>query len=53
MGLYQQVEQLILADLPLMPLYYGHDDVVVKPYVQNLMLPPVVMPYLRYVTIAQ
>ena len=53
MGLYQQIEQLILADLPLMPLYYGRDHVVVKPYVQNLMLPPVVMPYLRYVTIAQ
>ncbi len=53
MGLYQQAEQLILADLPMMPLYYGHNDVVVKPYVKNLMLPPVVMPYLRYVTIAQ
>ena len=53
MTLYQQVEQLILADVPWVPLYYGRDHVVVKPYVKNFMLPPVVMPYLRYVTIEQ
>ena len=53
MTLYQQVEQLILADVPWVPLYYGRDHVVVKPYVKNFMLPPVVMPYLRYVTIDQ
>ncbi len=50
---YQQIEQLILADLPAMPLYYGRDHLVVKPYVQNLISAPLVMPYLRYVTIAQ
>ncbi len=53
MTLYQQVEQLILADVPWVPLYYGRDHVVVKPYVKDFMLPPVVMPYLRYVTIDQ
>jgi oligopeptide transport system substrate-binding protein len=53
MALYQQTEQLILADVPWVPLYYGRDHVVVKPYVKNFMLPPVVMPYLRYVTIEQ
>jgi oligopeptide transport system substrate-binding protein len=53
MALYQQTEQLILADVPWVPLYYGRDHVVVKPYVKNFMLPPVVMPYLRYVTIDQ
>jgi len=51
MSLYQQIEQLILADTPWVPLYYGRDHVVVKPYVKNFMLPPVVMPYLRYVAI--
>jgi oligopeptide transport system substrate-binding protein len=53
MGIYQQTEQLILADMPWIPLYYDRDHVVVKPYVKNFMLPPVVMPYLRYVTIAE
>jgi oligopeptide transport system substrate-binding protein len=51
MALYQQVEQKILADMPWVPLYYGRDHVVVKPYVKNYMLPSIVMPYLRYVTI--
>jgi len=53
MALYQQVEQTILGDAPWIPLYYGRDHVVVKPYVKNFMLPPIVMPYLRYVTIEQ
>ena len=53
MALYQQVEQKILADMPWVPLYYGRDHVVVKPYVKNYMLPSIVMPYLRYVTIEQ
>ena len=53
MTIYQQAEQLVLADVPWVPLYYGRDHVVVKPYVKNFMLPPVVMPYLRYVTIDQ
>jgi len=53
MSLYQQAEQLILADMPWVPLYNGRDHVVVKPYVKNYMLPPVVMPYLRYVSIEQ
>jgi len=51
MALYQQAEELILADAPWIPLYYGRDHVVVKPYVKDFMLPPVVMPYLKYVTI--
>ena len=53
MAIYQQAEQLILADMPWVPLYYGRDHVVVKPYVKNFILPPMVMPYLRYVTIDQ
>jgi len=53
MSLYQQVEQLILADMAWLPLYYDRDHVVVKPYVKNFMLPPIVTPYLRYVTIEQ
>ena len=53
MALYQQAEQIILGDMPWVPLYYARDNVVVKPYVKNFLLPPIVMPYLRYVTIEQ
>jgi oligopeptide transport system substrate-binding protein len=53
MALYQQAEQIILADAPWIPLYYFRDHVVVKPYVKDFMLPAIVMPYLRYVTIEQ
>ncbi|MGA2285450.1 MAG: peptide ABC transporter substrate-binding protein [Dehalococcoidia bacterium] len=51
MALYQQAEQIIVGDMPWIPLYNPQDNVVVKPYVKNFSLPPIVMPYLRYVTI--
>ncbi len=51
MALYEQVEQIIVNDTPWIPLYNQRDNVVVKPYVKNFFLPPIVMPYLRYVTI--
>jgi oligopeptide transport system substrate-binding protein len=53
MALYQQAEQIILGDLPWIPLYYGRDHVVVKPYVKNFLLPAMVIPKLRYVTLAK
>jgi oligopeptide transport system substrate-binding protein len=51
MALYEQAEQIIVGDSPWIPLYNARDNVVVKPYVKNFFLPPIVMPYLRYVTI--
>ncbi len=51
LALYQQAEQIIVGDTPVIPLYNARDNVVVKPYVKNFFLPPIVMPYLRYVTI--
>ena len=53
MALYQQAEQLILNDAPWIPLYNGRDHVLVKPYVKGYLLPPLVMPSLRYVSILQ
>ncbi|MDI6857622.1 MAG: peptide ABC transporter substrate-binding protein [Dehalococcoidia bacterium] len=53
MALYQQAEQIILDEAPWIPLYYGRDHVVVKPYVKNYLLPPMVIPKLRYVTLEQ
>jgi oligopeptide transport system substrate-binding protein len=50
--LYQQAEQLILDDVPWIPLFYGRDHVLIKPYVQNYGLPPIVVPMLRYISLA-
>jgi oligopeptide transport system substrate-binding protein len=36
--LYQQAEQQILADAPVIPLYHDTDHLLVKPYVRNLNL---------------
>jgi len=38
--MYQQVEQQILADAVIIPLYHDIDHVLVKPYVRNLELTP-------------
>ena len=49
--LYQQAERIILNDAPWVPLFYGRDHLVVKPYVQGYDPTPIVIPRLRYVTI--
>jgi oligopeptide transport system substrate-binding protein len=49
--LYQQAEQIILNDSPWIPLYFGRDHYVVKPYVKNYEPLPITIPRLRYVTI--
>ena len=49
--LYQQAEQIILDDAPWIPLYYGRDHFVVKPYVKGYDPLPITIPRLRYVTI--
>lgn len=51
MALYQQAEQMILDDAAWIPLYYGRDHVLVKPYVKGYLLSPMVIPKLRYVTL--
>lgn len=49
--LYQQAERIILQDAPWIPLFYGQDHLVVKPYVQGYGPEPMVIPRLRYVTL--
>lgn len=53
MGLYQQAEQMILEDAPWIPLFNGRGHVVVKPYVKGYVLPAMVIPQLRYITIEE
>ncbi|HEY5640097.1 MAG TPA: peptide ABC transporter substrate-binding protein [Dehalococcoidia bacterium] len=49
--LYQQAEELIVEDMPWAPLYHGKASYLVKPYVEGFVVPPFVIPNLRYVTI--
>jgi len=48
---YQQAEELIVEDMPWAPLYHGKASYLVKPYVEGFVVPPFVIPNLRYVTI--
>ncbi len=38
--LYQQAEQLILADVPAIPIIHGVNHMLVKPYVEGLVVTP-------------
>jgi len=51
MSLYQQAEKIIVEEAVWVPLYYGRDHVLVKPYVKGFQSPPMVIPRLRYITI--
>ncbi len=51
--LYQQAEQLILADYPLVPIQHTRQHWLTKPYVKGLQSPPMILPKLRYVTFAK
>jgi oligopeptide transport system substrate-binding protein len=49
--LYQDAEQILIEEMPWIPLYFSSDHYVVKPYVQGFDPVPIVIPRLRYVTI--
>jgi oligopeptide transport system substrate-binding protein len=51
--LYQQAEQILIQDLPWIPLYFGRDHYVVKPKVKGFEPRPIVIPMLRYLTIEE
>ncbi len=53
MALYQEAEELIVIDMPWAPLYHGKASYLVKPYVEGFVIPPFVIPNLRYVTITR
>lgn len=46
--LYQQAEQKILEDLPMLPFDHERSVWLVKPYVKGLIFPPMVISHLRY-----
>jgi ABC-type oligopeptide transport system substrate-binding subunit len=49
--LYQQAEAIILQDSPWIPMFFGKDHFVVKPYVKGWTSVPIVIPFLRYIKI--
>ncbi|MBI5300958.1 MAG: peptide ABC transporter substrate-binding protein [Chloroflexi bacterium] len=51
--LYEQAEQLILADYPIVPLTYSRDYWLTKPYVKDMLYPPLIIPRLRYVSLTK
>ncbi len=50
-SLYQQAEQIIVNDAPWIPLFFGDNYWLTKPYVKNLYYPPLVIPRLKYVSV--
>lgn len=50
-GLYQQAEEKILADAPVLPMTYGRDYWVTKPYVKGVFYPPLVIERLKYMSL--
>lgn len=52
--LYNQAEKLIVADAPWVPLWHGAEGyVLIKPYVKDYYLFPLVIPKMRYVEILE
>ena len=49
---YQQAEQIILDEVPWLPLYFGQYHVLIKPYVQDYLIPASIVPRLRFITLA-
>jgi oligopeptide transport system substrate-binding protein len=49
--LYQDAEQVLLQDLPWIPLYFGREHFVVKPRVKGFEPLPIVIPMLRYLSV--
>ncbi|MBM4465356.1 MAG: peptide ABC transporter substrate-binding protein [Chloroflexi bacterium] len=53
MELYQQAEEMILADAPIVPLTHDVDYWLTKPYVEGMIYPPAIIPKLKYASISR
>lgn len=53
LALYQQAEQMILDDAAWVPLYFGVENWLVKPYVRGFQIPPIKIPKFQYVSIVE
>ena len=53
MALYHKAEQMILNDVPWVPLHYDVEYWLTKPYVKGMIYPPMIIPRLQYVSISK
>ncbi|MDQ4075138.1 MAG: ABC transporter substrate-binding protein, partial [Chloroflexota bacterium] len=51
--LYQQAEEIIVEDAAWVPLWFNKGYVLVKPYVEDYLFPPTIVPTLKYVSIEE
>ncbi|MFP3975378.1 MAG: peptide ABC transporter substrate-binding protein [Chloroflexota bacterium] len=51
MGMYKEAERVILNDAACLPLFFGREYMLVKPYVKNFVAAPMPLPWLKYVSI--
>src|SRR5690606_17096092 len=51
LGLYRDIERLLLQEAAWLPLYFGVNHVVVKEQVTGWFEPPMVVPRLRYIQV--
>jgi oligopeptide transport system substrate-binding protein len=49
--MYQEAEKIIINDAPVIPLYFGKNYVLIKPYVKNYFYLPLIAPVLKNVSI--
>jgi oligopeptide transport system substrate-binding protein len=50
-GDYQRAEEMILKDMPALPLFYGREYWLTKPYVKGAFYPPLVISRLKYISL--
>ena len=53
MELYRQAEEIIVQDAAWAPLWYGTNYYLIKPYVKDLLYPPIVIAKLKYVSLEE
>ena len=51
--LYQQAEQMILTDNPVIPLEYEREYWLTKPYVKGVIYPALIIPRLKYMSLSK
>jgi ABC-type oligopeptide transport system substrate-binding subunit len=49
--MYQDAEKILVNEAVWIPLYFGKDHFVVKPYVKGYTSVPIVIPFLKYLKI--
>jgi oligopeptide transport system substrate-binding protein len=49
--LYQEADRILIEEASIVPLIYGRDDLLIKPWVKNISFPPITFPVLKYIVI--